>query len=460
VRGAPLVLAVCVACGGSTGAPLQHPAKPAGRAALDKFLGDEERVLVLLAAADPRVAARGVVVDEDALHHAAMGGILAEDPTLAMEGNRPDVLSFDVRDHALQMASKIMAGWVAPPTDPDPASALRPEIELELLHRLVAEETLRLANERAVPRSASTLLGGLAATWRTPAKKDVSFKDDWLSRRLGEMEAALGPQSLTLLERNELDDALDPIERVMADGLPKSRQALVRLRLAVEGVETATRGADRWHAVGEQLQADTGTVLSADTLLSLLQTEAKQLATDVAELVVKVTEEAATRAGELLVGPLETCHTTTPSRIRSLEPPPERLFDCSLRARLIAAHTADEVLGVLLELHDAVVAAAWAVVLARGGDDTAIALAAPRPLSPMTPTIEGKLKRFAATHPVEAVARALSIEWVMRNGLGEAALRAEAWRAFGDAPIDVIDREVHPQKRKSESTVKTPGWKD
>jgi len=56
--------------------------------------------------------------------------------------------------------------------------------------------------------------------------------------------------------------------------------------------------------------------------------------------------------------------------------------------------------------------------------------------------------RFAATAPVEAIVRALSIEWIMRNGLQEAALRARAWSAFGDAPLDVIEREIHPLARE------------
>jgi hypothetical protein len=99
-------------------------------------------------------------------------------------------------------------------------------------------------------------------------------------------------------------------------------------------------------------------------------------------------------------------------------------------------------------MQDVLIGGAWAVILARGGDDAALALAAPKPSVTMTPTVEGRLMRFAATHPVEAITRALSVEWLMRKGLGEAALRAEAWKAFGDAPLDVVDREVHPQRHE------------
>ncbi|HEY2366574.1 MAG TPA: hypothetical protein VGH87_09320, partial [Polyangiaceae bacterium] len=126
----------------------------------------------------------------------------------------------------------------------------------------------------------------------------------------------------------------------------------------------------------------------------------------------------------------------------------ERAFDCVVRSRIVDAHTADEMLGVLLAMHDAVVAGAWALVFARGGDATTIALAAPKLVAPLGPTSSGKLTRFAVTHPTEAISRALSIEWIMRNGLADAALRADAWRTWGDAPLDIVDRELHPQRRE------------
>ena len=447
-----LALAMAAAaCGPATVrvAEAPHHAK-ASHAQMDKFVADENRVLTLVAATDARVAARGIAVDAETLHHAAMGGILAEDPTLAMEGDRPDVLSFDARARALDTASKILAGWTMPPDDPDPSSGMQPGLELELLRRFVESEKLRLAGERKLPRSASTLLGALAATWRPLDVKDVATRDDWLAKRLAEVSSSLAPQSLTALEREELEDAIDPLERTVGDGLPKSRAALLELRLALQRVDPPAKSTDRWADVAARLHADTGSALSAETLLALLAAEAKALHAEVDKLIgVSLTEDVATRAGDWLSAPPQACHTPPlGSRMRALEPPPERAFDCALRARVVAAKTAHDELDLLVAMHDAVVTAAWALVLARGGDDEAIALAAPRPIATMTPTVEGRLRRFAAVHPVEALSRALSIEWLMRNGLAEAALRAEAWTTFGDAPLDVVDRELHPRPRE------------
>ncbi len=441
-----LAISFCIACGAPPAAkpPQEHGG---GHADLDRFIADEEQVLSLLAAADARIAARGIKPDPETLHHTVMGGVIAEDPTMGMEGDRPDVLSFDMRSRALDAARAIVEKWRVP-AGAGPALS-RPDLEVELLGRMIASEKLRLVSERDLPRSAGILLGALATTWRAPDVAAAATHDAWLAGRIAQVSHTLAPQSLTLLERDDLDDALDPLEHAM-EGMTKSAAALIELRLAVQRVDPALRPRDRWDAISIRLAADDGMKLSADTLLAFFATEAKLVKTEMDALVgVKVTDEIATRAAESLFGNAEPCHAAlaAPSRVRSLEPPPERAFDCALRSRMIAAKSANEVLDVLLAMHDAIIAASWAVVTARGGDATTIALATPKLASPLSPTAEGKLSRFAATRPVEAITRALSIEWVMRNGLGEAVMRAEAWRAFGDAPIDVIDREVHPHKQ-------------
>ncbi len=448
-----LAFVFCMACGpAATVHAVSAPRAKAAHPELDRFVADENRVLTLVAAADARVAARGVAVDADTMHHAAMAGILVEDPTLGVEGNRLDVFSFDARGRALDAAAKILARWQAPPDAPDSSSAtlpMRPALELELLRRFVASEKLRLAAERKLPRSASTLLAATASTWRPLDLKDVADRDEWLAKRLGDVTSSLGPESLTALERDELDDAIDPLERTVGEALPKSRAALVDLRLAVQRVAPAAKAPDAWADVAARLAAVTGSQLSPETLLALFGVEAGLIRDELGKLVgVTLDEDVAARAGAWLTTPPEACHTAAlGSRIRALEPPPERAFECSLRARVIAAHTAADELDVLVAMHDAVVAASWALVMARGGDDETLALAAPKPVAPMSPTVEGRLRRFAAVHPVEAMSRALSIEWLLRNGLAEAALRADAWRAFGDAPLDVIDRELHPRPR-------------
>ncbi|HEX4513744.1 MAG TPA: hypothetical protein VH054_09415 [Polyangiaceae bacterium] len=440
-------LIVMVACGGTTPmTPGNVPKAKQNHGEIDQFVADEDRIASVMAAADARIAARGIAADPASLHHATMGAILAEDPSLAMEGDRPDVLSFDVRARAIDAAAGTLARWKTPPED---VLGTRPALEMELLGRFIASEKLRLASERELPRSATILFGALAKTWRTPDAKDVGDQDDWLARRFAEVTKSLGPKSLTADERDELDDALDPLEHLL-EGFAKSHAALVELRLAVQRVDLANRPRDRWDVVSARLAVDTGSKLSSETLLAFLSTEAKSLRDEIDKLVgVKLTEDVAARAADVVLAPDGTCRAPfTGSKMRALGPPEERAFDCTMRARIITARTADENFDVLVAMHDAVVAASWALVFARGGDAEAIALGTPHLLAPLSPTASGKLTRFAATHPVEAISRALSIEWIMRNGLGDAALRAETWKNWGDAPLDIVEREVHPQRRE------------
>ena len=103
-----LVLALALAaCGG----PPPPVVAPVARAAASEFPKDEDRVLHILAAADLRIAQRGIAIDEKELRTAAMGAILNEDATAQIEAGRADLFSFDVRARALDEASKIVAKY-------------------------------------------------------------------------------------------------------------------------------------------------------------------------------------------------------------------------------------------------------------------------------------------------------------------------------------------------------------
>ncbi|HSQ66243.1 MAG TPA: hypothetical protein VLM85_23635 [Polyangiaceae bacterium] len=462
-RAATLLLcAGLAACGGANTAThlADPPRPPADRAELDRFIADEDRFLLVLAAADPRIAARtGKAPSEEALRRAALGALLAEDTTAAVEGNRTDVLSFEVRAHSLEGAAKLLASWRIPPSDPE--GTLQPGLELELMGRLLASEKVRLKDERDLPRSAGQLLRGIASAWHAASDpKELAERDGWLSSRLAQIAQSLSPKSLTLVERDDLDDAIDPLERIVTDAMPKSQAALVKLRLAVQNMETGVTGPDRWPAVAERLATDSGSRLSAETLLALLGTQAKALDQEIGQLVgVKVTDDEFARAAGLLVAEPAECHPPQPipSRVRALASPSERSFRCALLGRVIAAKTADDELDVLVAMHTATVVGAWAVVLARGADRSALPLAAPKPLAFMAPDVEARLLRLAMTRPVMALEHALAVEWLMRRGLAQATLRAQAWQGYGDAPLDVIERELHPEPRPRNALRETHG---
>ncbi len=451
ILGALLAVA-CAACGPA--APPPHEAgraraeARADRSALGRFLADEDRIVTLLAATDPRIALRARVSPSDAqLRKSVVGAILAEDPDVGVEGGRTDVLSFDARGRALTAAAGVLAGWKRPIADPAPGRHLQPELERELLGRWLTAERSRLRTERELPRSAGTLVRGLVAGWRAPrTPQALAQRDEWLAKRLDAVAASLTAGALSLVEREDLEDALDPLETKVEVGWPRSQAALTRLRIAAENMQVAPAGKDRWKEVAAALAAQVGTTLTPETLSRLFESEDRQLRAAVdALMVVKATDEGyAAAVDDALRTPGDCPAPQTPSRLRRMQPPPERAGICALGPALEEAQTADQQLVVLMSMQAQVVAARWAIALAHGAG-TGVLDAIVKPMAFLPPEREGRLLRFAATRPVEAIGRGLAVEWLMRQGMAAAGPRASAWLAFGDVPMDVLERELRPR---------------
>ena len=157
-----------------------------------------------------------------------------------MEGDRPDVLSFDVRARALDAAAATLARWKTPPEDVARHAAGARDGAARAVRRvgeIAARERAAIFRARAAICSARSRPRGAH-----PNLKDAGERDDWLARRIAEVTKSLAPKSLTADERDELDDALDPLERLL-EASRKSRAALVELRLAVQRVRS--RGENR-----------------------------------------------------------------------------------------------------------------------------------------------------------------------------------------------------------------------
>ena len=88
--------------------------------------------------------------------------------------------------------------------------------------------------------------------------------------------------------------------------------------------------------------------------------------------------------------------------------------------------------------------AQWALAVASGTDTAKPATEQARPMTFLPPDREQRLLRFASTRPVEAIARGLAVEWLFRDGVPAARIRASAWLEFGDVPMDVLERDLRP----------------
>jgi hypothetical protein len=449
--GTALLLLLLPACGPppplKPAAGLATPEDLAERVAA--FVGIEDDTLRYLAATDRRVALRGrIQVHDDDLRRITMGAVLAEDKTLAAVDGAIDPFSFEARARGLA-AVKARVGFAPADLPTSATGALTaPSLEKELLVRLVDEEIVRLEEERALPRSASALVRGVVETWSPPASpQQVSERDRWLSRRLGEVLLSVEkPGALDVVRARELDDALDALERAIeAAGLGAATAELVKLREVLEAHATrpAAGAASDWSEVARGVRAHLGFALGPEALEARLVAAQKALRAAAESAIARahLTGDAlATHAAPLVFGS-GACPVAVPgSRVRSMSPSPERAAACRLAHAMTAAADDGQRAHVLVAMHDHIVVALWALEVARGSATIAQASAKHRPLSRPGPDVLGRWERVALARPTAALGGGLAAE--VLYGPGDPDTRARAWTELGDVPLDIAEREL------------------
>ena len=142
------------------------------------------------------------------------------------------------------------------------------------------------------------------------------------------------------------------------------------------------------------------------------------------------------------------------SRVRSMAAPPEREPACRLR-RLVArastpcegddescrAETSDRLTFALAmaAMHDHVVVAQWALDVARGRSTILDAESKHRLLTPALADTRARYERIALARPIAAIGAGEAVRILMA---GDPLKRAATWATLGDAPFDVIEREL------------------
>ena len=316
------------ACAASPSAPTVDPTASRGvaqdEAAREATVRDgEARVLELLAATDPRFAARVGGAKEARLHAAAIKALSEGDTDAAIEDGAIDFFSFTARARSIAEAEAVVAGL---PAIDGGASA---KMERELLVRLVAEERARLDEERALPRGASALVRGLIETWGAPATRPAAETHDArVARRLEEVRVSLQGGDLSRVRLAELDDSLDPLERIATPDLyGKTVQAIARLRLTLGDTTTHAQEDDAgWPRLRASLHAHLGVDWTADELRSRLLTAEHTLrARATAQTAHAHTDEhERDLADGWTVRAAPCAQFGGASQLRALPPPPER----------------------------------------------------------------------------------------------------------------------------------------
>ncbi|MBX3258304.1 MAG: hypothetical protein KF782_01185 [Labilithrix sp.] len=440
----PALLVVLVtACAPARG----RPASRATNAEIGAEAFDEREAEILrdLGAVDRRLAQRTrVMPSEDDLRRVTMAAVLREDPTLAVVDGAIDPFSFDARARGLAVAKQKIAAL--------PANVARERAsERDLLARLVDEEAARLEEERALPRSASSLVRAIVQTWRVPrSAAEAADTDRWLARRLAgvydAMTASVDPAtSLDVVRARELDDALDALERIAANpAFIRAMQELVRVREALESAASkpAAKAESEWGVIAARARAHLGTTESPDEL-------ARELAAAEADLRAR-TEAAVAAAGlgrDSLEASLEKqvfvsgpCLDAVPgSPVRSMAAPQEREPACHLRH--LVAHADDDAARAiaLAAMHDHVAVASWALDVARGAATIAETQGRHRLFVPVLPGTRARYERIALARPVAALGAGEAVRVLLA---GDVYARATAWSSLGDVPLDVARREL------------------
>ena len=399
------------------------------------FVRVEDDVIDLLAAADPRLAARAdVTAPEAVVKRVGLDGVLAEDPSAQIRGTSLDLFAFRARARTLEQASKTIADYQDPLPEAGPlgTTLARPRLERELLGRLIGEERARVGDESALGESSGELVRGIISTWTAPkAPQDWPDRDAWVSKHLLEIRASLretGPRT----GPSDLDVALYPLERLLAPmQFPRGSAAIAEVRMALDEDMRAVPAVDAPDRLARAVKLHLGVDIDTETIKQRLEhTEARlrDAATQALVASGKGRSDAETRARQLLLVE-RPCAAVADSRVRSMAPPPERAAICgALRALTEESSQAPG----LVALHDDVLLAFAAVV------------ASPPVHSKLMCNAEDEdiaaLQRKARERPVLALGVALAADLIY--GTDGADARLQAWRALGEAPLDIVAREL------------------
>jgi hypothetical protein len=430
---------LATACASASSSPVRQPAlRPVGdedRARTFAFARVEDEAIDWLAAADPRLAMRADATPPDAvLKRVGLEAVLAEDTSAQIRGNSLDLFAFRARARALDDASKGLAGFhdPLPETGPLGTTLARPKLERELLERLIQEEHARTADEAALGDASGDLVRGIVSTWTSPkAPQDWPDLDAWVSKHLLEIRESLR-DTRPRTGPSDLDVALYPLERLLAPTqFPRGSAGIAQVRMALDEDMRAMPRVDTPERLAGAARVHLGVTIDPPSLQARLE-HIEQRLREVAERAVAESHESRSeieaRARDLLLVE-RPCPAVPDTRVRSMAPPPERAGICgALRAVTEEASPA----AALLAIHDDILLSFGAVVSSLPPRSRLLS-------HPVDEDLEA-LRREARERPLVALGVALAAE--VFYGGDDAEGRLRSWRALGEAPLDIVAREV------------------
>jgi hypothetical protein len=409
-----------------------------GREGVAAFAQTEARGIDALAAVDPRLARRfDTHPSSNALQTIGTAAVLAEDATATMRGGSLDLFAFKARAAALsRLDVEVAKSSAALPEVGDPAGPVaRPRLERELLVRAIVEERARAAEESALGDAAAPLVRAMVELW-SPGDTAADWHDTdvWVMERLLLIRDSYATAE-TRTAASDLEPALFELEKLLVPmQFGKSAFALTQLHAALDKDSRTTPLAMSPSELSARARVHLGFGVTPTTTSELARAAA-QLEPIVARGLAGLAEGdrvAIEKEARSLLFAEAKCPPVVRSRMRSASPPPERSAVCNVLtlAQRAAASTA-----ALMALHDEIVVSTWA-------------LAPPSPRAHLgtfsfrvDDDLADTMKELAASRPLVPLAAGLVAAFLYRD-VAEAPNVAARWQSIGEAPLDVVEREI------------------
>jgi hypothetical protein len=256
----------------------------------------------------------------------------------------------------------------------------------------------------------------LVETWEpAPTSPEATkTRDARIARRLDEVRASLEGQA-SRVSLAELDDALDPLERLATPAdYGKTAKALAALRLALDAAAThAFADEGSWPHLQAALRAYLGVDASAEELRAQLERNESALRGQARELLGSsraYEHELARRADAWTLRDTPCFSPSSASPVLVLYASPERAPSCRA-AEAFAGAGAQEGAdhdAAIVALHDATVVALWSLAIHVDHAPPSQATASVHTFFGADPDHEARLVRFAVARPVAAIAAGLA----------------------------------------------------
>jgi hypothetical protein len=240
----------------------------------------------------------------------------------------------------------------------------------------------------------------------------MQVRDARVARRLEEVRASLEGQA-SRVSLTELDDALDPLERLATPAdYGKTAKALAALRLALDAAAShAFADEGSWAHLQAALRAYLGVDASAEDLKAQLEHTEGTLREQAKELLGgsrAYEHDIAAQADRWTLRDEPCLVASSPSPVLALYASPENAPSCRAAQAFARAEIGPQHDAAVVALHDATVVALWSLAIHVDHAPTAQATASVHTFFGADPDREARLVRFAVARPVAAIAAGLA----------------------------------------------------